>query len=123
IYALLISVLFVVYTGGIFVFSQALSQVAGGTGALVVTLSTLAVAAAFQPLRRRIQHAVDHRFYRDKYDLTQILKAFNARMREQIDIDALATEMIAVVTDTLQPSHAALWVRPAEPPLPSRGED
>jgi hypothetical protein len=116
VYALLISVLFVIYAGGVFVFSQALGRVAGGTSALVVTLSTLAVAAAFQPLRHRIQHAVDHRFYRDKYDPTQILSAFNNCMREEIDIDALATEMIAVVTDTLQPSHAMLWVRPADPP-------
>ncbi len=120
VYALLISVLFVIYAGGVFVFSQALRRVAGGTGSLVVTLSTLAVAAAFQPLRRRIQHSVDHRFYRDKYDSTQILKGIKGRMREQIDIDALATEMIAAVTDALQPSHATLWVRPTEPPWSSR---
>jgi hypothetical protein len=121
VYALLIAVLFVIYAGGVFVFSQALRRVAGGASALVVTLSTLAVAAAFQPLRRRIQHAVDHRFYRDKYDSTQIHNAFTTYMREQIDIDALATEMIVVVTDTLQPSHATLWVRPPEPPLAKPG--
>ena len=120
VYALLIAVLLVIYTGGVFVFSQALRQVAGGTSALVVTLSTLAVAAAFQPLRRRIQHSVDHRFYRDKYDSIQVLNGIKTRMREQIDIDALATEMIAVVTDTFQPSHATLWVRPTEPSWVSR---
>ena len=85
VYALLIAVLFVMYTGGVFVFSQALRRVSGGTGALSVTLSTLAVAAAFQPLRRRIQHSVDHRFYREKYDSTKILDAIKTRMREQID--------------------------------------
>ncbi|MGZ4299195.1 MAG: hypothetical protein ACXVVK_19330, partial [Solirubrobacteraceae bacterium] len=121
VYALLISALFVMYIGGVFVLSQALRRVAGGTGALVVTLSTLAVAAAFQPLRRRIQHSVDHRFYRDKYDSTQVLEAIKTRMREQIDLDALATEMIAVVTDTFQPSRATLWVRPTEPPVGKQG--
>ena len=115
VYTLLIAVLLVIYTGGVFVFSQALRQVAGGTSALVVTLSTLAVAAAFQPLRRRIQHSVDHRFYRDKYDSMQVLNGIKIRMREQIDLDALATEMIAVVTDTFQPSQATLWVRPTGP--------
>ena len=96
------------YTGGVFVLSQALRRVAGGTSPLVVTLSTLAVAAAFQPLRRHIQHSVDHRFYPDKYDSTQILEAIKTRMREQIDLDALATETIAVVTETFQPSQATV---------------
>jgi len=122
VYALLISLLFVIYTGGVFVLSQALRRVAGGTGPLVVTLSTLAVAAAFQPLRRRIQHSVDHRFYRDKYDSAQVLNGIKSRMREQIDIDALATEMICAVTDALQPSHATLWVRPTEPAWATRDE-
>ena len=99
------------YAGGVFVFSLVLRDVAGGSGALVVTLSTLAVAAAFQPLRARIQHAVEHRFYRDKYDANHTLEAFTSRMREHIDIDALNDEMIAVVTETLQPSHATIWLR------------
>jgi hypothetical protein len=114
VYTLLVVVLFTVYAGGVFVLSLALRSVAGGSGALVVTLSTLAVAAAFQPLRRRIQHAVEHRFYRDKYDATDTLEAFTSRMREHIDIDALNNEMLAVVTETLQPTHATLWLRPTK---------
>ncbi len=114
VYTLLIAVLFMVYAGGVFVLSLALRNIAGGSGALVVTLSTLAVAAAFQPLRRRIQHAVEHHFYRDKYDATHTLEAFTTRMREHIDIDTLNSEMLAVVTETLQPAHATLWLRPTK---------
>ena len=73
------------------------SLVTGQSSALAVTLSTLAVAAAFQPLRTRIQRTVDHRFYRRKYDATKSLEQFNNRLRQQIDLDALHTEVLGVV--------------------------
>ena len=79
-----------------------------------MTVSTLAVAAVFQPLRRRIQRTVDHRFYRRKYDASQTLEAFSGRLREQIDLDALHAEVLTS-SETLQPSHATLWLRPADP--------
>ena len=121
VYTLLIAILFAVYAAGIFVLSVALRDVAGGSGALVVTGSTLAVAAVFQPLRRRIQHTVEHRFYRDKYDATLTLETFNSRMREQIDLDALNHEMLTVVTEALQPAHATLWLRQTKHRSPTAG--
>ena len=121
VYTLLIAILFAVYAAGIFVLSVALRDVAGGSGALVVTGSTLAVAAVFQPLRRRIQHTVEHRFYRDKYDATLTLETFNSRMREHIDLDALNREMLTVVTEALQPAHATLWLRETKHRSPTAG--
>ena len=110
IYAALAATLALLYLGGISLTTWVFRSVTGQSSALAVTLSTLAVAAAFQPLRTRIQRTVDHRFYRRKYDATRTLEAFNGRLREQIDLDALNTEVLGVVTETLQPSHAALWL-------------
>ena len=106
------------YLGAISLMSWAFRSLTGQSSALAVTVSTLAVAAAFQPLRSRIQRVVDHRFYRNKYDANRTLEAFNGRLREQIDLDVLHTEVLGVVTETLRPSHATLWLRPTEP----RGE-
>ena len=114
-YAALAATLALVYLGGISLTTWAFRSVTGQSSALAVTLSTLAVAAAFQPLRTRIQRAVDHRFYRRNYDAARTLAAFNGRLREHIDLDALCNEVIEVATETLQPSHAELWLRPSEP--------
>jgi hypothetical protein len=79
-----------------------------------VTVSTLAVAAGFQPLRARIQRGVDHRFYRGKYDAGETLERFANRLRNQIELDALATDVVELVTLTVQPTHATLWLRPTD---------
>ncbi len=118
IYAALAATLALVYLGGISLTTWVFRSVTGQSGALAVTLSTLAVAAAFQPLRTRIQRAVDHRFYRGKYDATKTLEQFNNHLRQQIDLDALHTEVLGVVAETLQPSHTTLWLRPAKPKRP-----
>jgi hypothetical protein len=122
-YAVLAGSLAVVYLGGISLIDRALQAVTGQSGALAVTASTLAVAAAFQPLRTRIQRGVEHRFYRAKYDATQTLQALTGRLRDQIELDALAADVLGIVRLTLQPSHASLWLRPAQPrqgePAPS----
>ena len=115
IYAALAATLALVYLGGISLTTWIFRSVTGQSGALAVTLSTLIVAAVFQPLRTRIQRTVDHRFYRRKYDATRALDAFNHRMREQIDLDALHDEVLGVITETLQPSHTTLWLRPTRP--------
>ena len=82
-----------------------------GESSLTVAGSTLAVAALFQPLRRRVQAFIDRRFYRSKYDAEKTLADFSAKLRNDIDLDHLTTEMAAVVHDTLQPAHFSLWLR------------
>ena len=118
VYGALIATLAALYLGSISLIGWVLRSATGQSSALAVTLSTLAVAIAFQPLRHRIQRAVDHRFYRRKYDAAHTLEQFDNRLREQVDLDALHTEVLTVLTDTVQPSHATLWLRPAKPKLP-----
>jgi hypothetical protein len=113
VYTLLVAALSGVYAAGVLGLTAALRALAGGTSALVVTLSTLAVAAAFQPLRARIQHVVDHRFYRDQYDAAGTLEAFGRQLWEQVDLEALRTDILEVVETTVQPRQVTLWLAPS----------
>ena len=86
----------------------------GGTPSWAVAGATLAVAAAFQPARRRIQQTVDRRFDRHRYDAARTIQAFSDRLRQQLDLDTLTGELLAVVDQTVQPTRASLWLRPSQ---------
>jgi hypothetical protein len=112
VYGLLTVLLGVIYTGSVFGLGQLLSP-ATGESALAVAASTLAVAALFRPARRRIQAGVDRRFNRRRYNTATTIQAFSTHLREQVDLDTLSAELLAVVDQTMEPTRVSLWLRPA----------
>jgi hypothetical protein len=97
--------------GGYAALVLGLGQLLGQDSSLVVAAATLAVAAVFQPARRRIQQVVDRRFNRRRYDAARMIEAFSARLRDELDLDTLSAEVLAVVEQTMQPTQAWLWLR------------
>ena len=118
VYGSLTATLALVYFGGVAGLQRLLAPVVGQDGQLAVVASTLAIAALFNPLRRRIQRFIDRSFYRSKYDARETLEAFSTRLRDQTNLDHLSRDLVGVVRETVQPEHVSLWLR-----SPDRGVD
>jgi hypothetical protein len=114
-YGLLTALLAGVYASVVLILGQVFGGVGRDAPSWAVAGATLAVAAVFRPAQQRIQAVVDRRFNRRKYDAAKTIDAFGARLRDQVDLDALSTEVLAVVDQTMQPTTASLWLRPPVP--------
>ena len=132
VYALLSGILAFIYVGLIIALQALLRGIINQTNDVAIVVSTLAIAALFQPLRQRIQRIVDRRFYRSKYDAAKTLAAFSATLRNEINLQQSREQLVAVVQETMQPTFVSLWLRPtqhdgkrtpwrANPPVSSAG--
>ena len=115
VYGTLTAILTLTYVGLILALQSLIHALTGQAGNLPVVIvgSTLVIAALFQPLRHRIQQVIDRRFYRRKYDAARTVAAFSATLRTEVELTQLSEHLVAVVQETMQPSHVSLWLRPA----------
>jgi hypothetical protein len=113
VYGLLTAMLALIYVGSVVLLRQLFASLTGSSE-LAIVASTMAIAALFNPLRKRIQTVIDRRFYRRKYDAAKVLAAFGATVRDETDLDRLTAEMLGVVDNTVQPKFVGLWLREAE---------
>jgi MFS family permease len=122
VYGPLTAALALVYFGGVVTTETAFRALTGQDQQpqLAVVVSTLAIAALFSPLRRRIKAFIDRRFYRNTYDARKTLEAFSAKLRDETNLDALNAELVGVIDETMQPEHVALWLRPDGPSKDAR---
>jgi hypothetical protein len=122
VYGSLTLMLALVYFGGVTATQAVFTALTGQEKQpqLAIVISTLVIAALFNPLRRRIQAFIDRRFYRSKYDARKTLEAFSAKLRNDSELDALSDDLVGVVRETMQPAHVSLWLRPDR--APKKGE-
>jgi hypothetical protein len=114
VYGLLTTILVAVYVGSIVLLQTLFRTITGTDSQLSIVASTLMIVVLFQPIRQRIQTSIDRRFYRRKYDATQVLAAFSARLRDEVDLNVLTDALLAVVAETMQPTQVALWLHAPE---------
>jgi hypothetical protein len=114
VYGSLTAMLVAVYFGGVATTQAIFNALTGQQEQpqLAIVISTLVIAALFNPLRRRIQSFIDRRFYRRKYDAAKTLEAFSAKLRDETDLDTLSDDLVGMVRETMQPAHVSLWLRP-----------
>ena len=113
VYGSLTATLVLVYVGGVVGLQRLLAPLFGESNQLAIVASTLAIAALFNPLRRRIQRIIDRRFYRKKYDVRRTLEDFSARLRDETDLEQLNADLLSVISTTMQPAPVSLWLTPA----------
>ena len=111
VYGTLTAILALVYFGLIFALQYLLRGIINQNNDVAIVVSTLTIAALFQPLRHRIQAIIDRRFYRRKYDAAKIVETFSATLRNEVDLNQLREQLLAVVEETMQPAHVSLWLR------------
>jgi hypothetical protein len=114
VYGTLTALLVLLYFGFIFALQSLFQGMFKQNNAVAIVVSTLVIAALFQPLRHRIQAIIDRRFYRRKYDAAKTLEAFSATLRNEVELTQLREHLVAVVQETMQPAHVSLWLRPSE---------
>ena len=114
VYATLTATLVLIYVSGVVGLQRLLSPLFGESNQLAIVASTLAIAALFNPLRRRMQTLIDRRFYRKKYDARRTLEDFSARLRDETDLGQLNVDLLSVVRETVQPEHVSLWLKPED---------
>jgi hypothetical protein len=122
VYGSLTAMLVALYFGGIVVLQRVFVILTGQRSTIAVVVSTLLIAALFNPLRRRIQSFIDRRFYRRKYDARKTLEAFSVKLRDATDLDVLSDDLVGVVRETMQPAHASLWLRSERASEAERGD-
>jgi hypothetical protein len=125
VYGLLTVLLAALYFGGVAITQVTFRALTGQEKQpqLAIVISTLVIAALFNPLRRRIQGFIDRRFYRSKYDARKTLETFSAKLRDETDLDVLCDDLVDVVRDTMQPAHVSLWLQPRLPPRGSKEQE
>jgi len=111
VYSVITALLALFYFGAVIVLQQLFRALTGAGDDLAIIVSTLALAALFNPLRRRVQNAIDHRFYRRKYDAQKVLEGFAATVRDEVELEKLTGELLRVVDETMQPTSVSLWLK------------